>query len=81
MTKIEFGTDGWRGIIAQDFTYDNVRAVAQALSDYLTAQGLSKRGLVIGYDTRFMSDRFARAAAEVAASNDIPVLLLSLIHI
>jgi len=77
LTKIEFGTDGWRGIIAQDFTYDNVRAVAQALSDYLTTQGLGRKGLVIGYDTRFMSDQFARAVAEVAASNDIPALLAS----
>jgi len=77
MTKIEFGTDGWRGIIAQDFTYDNLRAVAQALSDYLTTHNLSKKGLVIGYDTRFMSNQFARTAAEVAASNDIPTLLAS----
>jgi len=77
LTKIEFGTDGWRGIIAQDFTYDNVRMVAQALSDYLTAHGLGKKGLVVGYDTRFMSERFARAVAEVVASNSIPTLLAS----
>jgi len=75
LTKIEFGTDGWRGIIAQDFTYENVRAVAQALADYLTTHGLGKRGLVVGYDTRFMSDKFARTVAEVTASNDIPTLL------
>lgn len=77
MTRIVFGTDGWRGIIAEDFTFDNVKAVAQALSDYLTSENLHEKGLVIGYDTRFMSDRFAKAVAEVAASNDIQVLLAS----
>jgi alpha-D-glucose phosphate-specific phosphoglucomutase len=77
LTKIVFGTDGWRGIIAEDFTFDNVKAVAQALSDYLTSRSQGEKGLVVGYDTRFMSDRFARAVAEVAASNDIQVLLAS----
>jgi alpha-D-glucose phosphate-specific phosphoglucomutase len=75
LTRIVFGTDGWRGIIAEDFTFDNVRAVAQALSDYLISQNLKEKGLVVGYDTRFMSDRFAKVVAEVAASNDIKVLL------
>jgi len=77
MTRIIFGTDGWRGIIAEDFTFDNVKAVAQALSDYLISRNLHDKGLVIGYDTRFMSDRFAKAVAEVAASNNIQVLLAS----
>ena len=77
MTRIIFGTDGWRGIIAEDFTFDNVKAVAQALSNYLISQNLHERGLVVGYDTRFMSDRFAKTVAEVAASNNIQVLLAS----
>ncbi|UCH71343.1 MAG: phosphoglucomutase/phosphomannomutase family protein [Candidatus Bathyarchaeota archaeon] len=70
-----FGTDGWRGVIAQDFTFDNVRVVAQAIADYLKATGLDQRSLIVGFDTRFLSDRFARSLAEVVASNDIPVFL------
>lgn len=77
MTRIIFGTDGWRGIIAEDFTFNNVKAVAQALSDYLISQNLHEKGLIVGYDTRFMSNRFAKTLAEVAASNGIPVLLAS----
>lgn len=77
MKKITFGTDGWRGVIAQDFTFDNVKVVAQALADYLKTKGLSQRGCVVGYDTRFLSDKFAKSLAEVVASNDIPVLLAS----
>lgn len=77
LTRIIFGTDGWRGIIAEDFTFENVKAVAQALSDYLISQNLHNKGLVVGYDTRFLSDRFAKAVAEVAASNNIQVLLAS----
>lgn len=75
MKRIVFGTDGWRGVIAQDFTFDNVRVVAQALADYFKTHSLCEKGLVIGYDTRFMADMFARAFAEVVASNDISVLL------
>jgi len=77
LKRIIFGTDGWRGVIAQDFTFDNVRVVAQAIADYLKTTGLDQRGLIVGYDTRFLSDMFARSLAEVAASNDIPVLLAS----
>ena len=54
-TTIKFGTDGWRGIIDQDFTFDNVRACAQAVADYLKQAGLTERGLFIGYDTRRVS--------------------------
>ncbi len=72
---IKFGTDGWRGIIAQDFTFDNVRACAQGVADYLQQAGLAERGLIIGYDTRFASEDFASAAAEVAAGNGIKVYL------
>jgi alpha-D-glucose phosphate-specific phosphoglucomutase len=72
---IKFGTDGWRGIIAEDFTFDNVRICAQAVGGYLKEHGLDQRGLVIGYDTRFASEDFAAAAAEVMAGNDIKVHL------
>jgi alpha-D-glucose phosphate-specific phosphoglucomutase len=72
---IKFGTDGWRGIIAEDFTFDNVRICAQAVAEYLKKARLGKRGLVIGYDTRFASEDFAAAAAEVMAGNDIRVHL------
>jgi alpha-D-glucose phosphate-specific phosphoglucomutase len=74
---IEFGTDGWRAIIAEDFTFDNVRACAQGVADYLKQAKLAKRGLVIGYDTRFASEDFAAAAAEVIADNKIKVNLCS----
>ncbi len=72
---IKFGTDGWRGIIAEDFTFGNVRTCAQAVAEYLKKSRLNKRGLVIGYDTRFASEDFAAAAAEVIAGNDIKVHL------
>jgi len=72
---IKFGTDGWRGIIAQDFTFDNVRACSQGVADYLKQAGLASRGLLIGYDTRFASEDFASAAAEVVAGNGIRVYL------
>lgn len=74
-SPIKFGTDGWRAIIADDFTFENVRLCAQATADYTRETGLSSRGLVVGYDTRFESDRFAEAVAEVLAANDIPVFL------
>ncbi|MFA5367090.1 MAG: phosphoglucomutase/phosphomannomutase family protein [Dehalococcoidia bacterium] len=74
-TKIKFGTDGWRAIIADDFTFDNVRICAQAASDYMKSAKLAKQGMVIGYDTRFASERFAEAAAEVVAANGIKVYL------
>jgi phosphomannomutase len=72
---IKFGTDGWRGIIAADFTFDNVRLCAQGVAEYLKARGDTGRGLVIGYDTRFASAEFAAAAAEVIAGNGIRVYL------
>jgi len=72
---IKFGTDGWRGIINQDFTLDNVRACAQGVADYLKGVGLAGRGLIIGYDTRLASEDFAAAAAEVAAANGVKVYL------
>ncbi len=72
---IKFGTDGWRGIIAQDFTFDNVRVCAQGVADYVKEAGLAERGLIIGYDTRFASEDFASAVAEVIAGNDLKMYL------
>jgi phosphomannomutase len=69
--EIHFGTDGWRGIIAREFTFDNLSLVAQATMDYLQRQGLAAKGLVIGYDCRFLSREFAERVAEVAAGNGI----------
>jgi phosphomannomutase len=74
-SPIKFGTDGWRGIIAADFTYDNVRLCAQGVAEYLKNTGDTARGLVIGYDTRFASEGFAAAVAEVVAGNGIKVYL------
>ncbi|MGD0585788.1 MAG: phosphoglucomutase/phosphomannomutase family protein [Oryzomonas sp.] len=73
--QIKFGTDGWRGIIARDFTFDNLSRVAQATMDYLNRDGSGDNGVVIGYDRRFLSRDFARRVAEVAAGNGIRVRL------
>ncbi|MGH9571895.1 MAG: phosphoglucomutase/phosphomannomutase family protein, partial [Candidatus Angelobacter sp.] len=73
--EIRFGTDGWRGVIADDYTFENVRRVAGAIASYVLKNEDAKRGLVIGYDTRFGSRRFAQAAAEVIANAGIPVKL------
>ena len=75
MIQIKFGTDGWRGLIADDFTFENVRRVAGAIASYLLKNEDSKRGVVVGYDTRFLSDRAARIVAEVIARGGIPVRL------
>jgi alpha-D-glucose phosphate-specific phosphoglucomutase len=75
MTTIKFGTDGWRGVIAQDFTFDNVRIVAHAIARYVVRAEKPGAGLVVGYDTRFGSNRFARAAAETVAAAGVPVAL------
>ena len=72
---IKFGTDGWRGIIADDFTYDNVRRVGAAIAAYVLLHGGQDKGIVIGYDTRFGSRRFAELVAEVLATAAIPVRL------
>ncbi len=69
--KIKFGTSGWRGVIADDFTFARVRAAVQAIADHLTAGGLKDKGIVVGYDTRFHSERFAAEAVKVLAANGI----------
>jgi len=75
MAKIKFGTDGWRAVIAEDYTFENVRICAQSVAQYLFDQGDADKGLVIGYDTRFGSQDFAAATAEVIAGNGIRVYL------
>jgi phosphomannomutase len=77
MDNIRFGSDGWRGRIAEDYTFDNVRRVAQAVADYFCKNtGRAYQGVVIGYDRRFASEHFAAAVAEVLAGNEIPVFLV-----
>ncbi|HLF88520.1 MAG TPA: phosphoglucomutase/phosphomannomutase family protein [Anaerolineales bacterium] len=73
--KIKFGTDGWRGMIADDYTFANVRRCAQGFADYLTSQGHAGEWIVLGYDKRFHSENFAAAAAEVLAANGLHVYL------
>ena len=75
MTTIKFGTDGWRAIIADEFTFANVRACAQATARYFREVGAASRGIVVGYDTRFASEEFAAAVAEVLAGNGVAVQL------
>ena len=74
-SAIKFGTDGWRAIIAEDFTFNNVRRCTQAIADFLKDSGQADKEQVIGYDTRFASADFARAAAEVLSGNGIRVIL------
>ena len=73
--EIKFGTDGWRGIIADDFTFDNVRRVAFAIASYVLKYEDAKQGVVVGYDARFASPRAAQLVAEVIAGAEIPVVL------
>jgi len=77
MAQIKFGTDGWRAVIADGFTFANVARVAQATADYWGANPVAgtERKVVIGYDRRFFSDRFAQITAGVFAANDFKVIL------
>ncbi len=74
-TQIKFGTDGWRGRIAEDYTYDNVRRCAQGFASYMLGQGTGGEKIVVGHDKRFASEHFAAAVAEVLAANGLGVLL------
>jgi len=80
MADIKFGTDGWRGVIAWDFTFENARRMAQALANYINENAPSdlegKQTAVVGYDRRFLSDRFAADIAAILRSNKIDVVLL-----
>ncbi len=73
--EIKFGTDGWRGIIADDFTFENVRRVARAIASYVLKYEDAQRGVFVGYDARFASPRAAQILAEVIATAGIPVKL------
>lgn len=70
---IKFGTDGWRGVIADDFTFENVRIAAAAIANYIHRKEDPAKGICIGYDTRFGSRAFAQAVAEVLSGTGIPV--------
>src|SRR5579859_812157 len=76
---IKFGTSGWRGLIARDFTFDNVRLATQGIAQYLlspaVAQAPGSKALILAYDTRFLGREFSLAAAEVLAANDLIPLL------
>ena len=73
--EIKFGTDGWRGIIADDFTFENVRRVAGAIASYVLKHEDAQRGVIVGYDARFASPRAAQIVAEVIAAAGVPVKL------
>ena len=75
MSVIKFGTSGWRGIFGEDFTFENVRVVTQAIADHLHAVNESGRGLVVGFDSRFMGERFARETARILAGAGIASFL------
>jgi phosphomannomutase len=73
--KIKFGTDGWRGFVAEDYTFDNVRRCSQGFADYLVENGYQGKEVVVGYDKRFSGEYFAAATAEVLAANGFKVWL------
>jgi phosphomannomutase len=73
MHPIVFGTDGWRGVIAEDFTFENVRKVTTAIARYVVRAERAERGVLVGYDTRYGSERFARVAAEAVSATGTPV--------
>ena len=73
--SIKFGTDGWRAVMAREFTFDNVAVVAQAIANYVKSRSGWERGVVIGYDARLLSDLFADLIADVLTANGIPALV------
>ena len=73
--NIVFGTDGWRARIAEEYTFDAVRVCSQAVAEWVVKHGGADRGVVIGFDRRFVSEHFAAAAAEVVAAHDVNVHL------
>jgi alpha-D-glucose phosphate-specific phosphoglucomutase len=72
---IKFGTDGWRAVISETFTFGNLRLVAQAIADYILEENGPEPSVVIGFDTRFLSDRYAAEVARVMAANHIQTWL------
>src|SRR4029077_9715163 len=75
MSSIQFGTDGWRGIIAEDFTFANARTVAAGIARYVVRGEDARKGVLVGYDHRYASDRVAAAVAEIISSTGTPVWL------
>ena len=75
MARISFGTSGWRGILGEDFTFDNVRVVVKAIAEYVRSTGMADKGVVISCDTRFMGQRFAGESARVLAGEGIKAFL------
>src|SRR5258708_29725866 len=75
MSAIKFGTDGWRGIIAEDFTFANASIVAEAIARYVVRGEDARKGVIVGYDHRYASDTVARRVAEVFSSTGTPVWL------
>jgi phosphoglucomutase len=74
---IKFGTSGWRGIIGEDFTFQNVRLASQGIANYLKNEKIANKAVIIGYDTRFLSEKFALESAKVFSSNKIMTYLSS----
>jgi phosphomannomutase len=72
---IKFGTDGWRAVISETFTFGNLRLVAQAIADFILEENGTSPAVVIGFDTRFLSDRYAAEVARVMAANNIQTWL------
>jgi len=72
---IKFGTSGWRGIIGEDFTFENVRIASQGIANYLKKKSQPGSGVIVAYDTRFLSEKFASEAAKILAFNDIKAYL------
>jgi alpha-D-glucose phosphate-specific phosphoglucomutase len=75
LENIAFGTDGWRAVMAREFTFENVALVAQAIADHVLASGKSGRGVVVGGDARFLSEQFSQLVSDVMTANGIPVYM------
>src|SRR5436853_3810781 len=74
-SMIKFGTSGWRGIIGEDFTFENVRVATQGICNYLKKSSQKGSGVVVAYDTRFLSEKFASEASRILAFNGIHAFL------
>lgn len=77
MNQIKFGTSGWRGIIGEEFTLERVRVVVQAIADYLAKEGIKDKGIIVGHDSRFMGEWFAKEAVKILSANGIKSYLIS----
>ena len=75
MQRITFGTSGWRGVMCEDFIFENVKVVTQAIADNIKASGEAHKGVIVGYDSRFMGEAFARVSARVLTGAGIPTFL------